>query len=281
MKTDSRSLTKKRQSKKIVFILLLAFILWIIWGNTQIQVTNRTIQNEAIPENFDGYKIAQISDLHNKNWGSTLIKLLEEENPDIIVITGDLIDSSKTDLSIAIELIDQIKPIAPIYFVTGNHEAWSNEYGVLEQHLLEHGVAILDNDKTMLQMNEDSILLFGLQDPSFTIDNNFFNDQSIIDELVSDFDGYKILLSHRPELFDFYVKNNIDLVFSGHAHGGQIRIPFVGGLVAPDQGWFPEYTSGIYQENETSMVVSRGLGNSIIPFRVNNTPELVIIQLEH
>lgn len=280
MKTTNRVLTKKRQTRKWVFILLLSFILWTIWGNTRIQVTNSTINSKTIPESFDGYTIAHISDLHNKDWGNTLVQLLQQENPDIIVITGDLIDSSKTDIPIAIEFISQMKSIAPIYYVTGNHEAWSQQYELLAQQLLEQDVTILDNERTILQVNEDEILLLGLQDPSFAADNNLSTTQSVIDELVRDFDGYKILLSHRPELFDFYVQNDIDLAFTGHAHGGQFRIPFVGGLVAPNQGWFPSYTAGVYQEDTTSMVVSRGLGNSIIPFRINNQPELVMIHLE-
>lgn len=280
MKTTNRVLTKKRQTRKWAFILLLSFILWTIWGNTRIQVTNSTINSETLPESFDGYTIAQVSDLHNKNWGTTLVQLLQQENPDIIVITGDLIDSSKTDIPIAIEFISQIKNIAPIYYVTGNHEARSQQYELLAQQLLEQDVTILDNERTILQVNEDEILLLGLQDPSFAADNNLSATQSVIDELVRDFDGYKILLSHRPELFDFYVQNDIDLAFTGHAHGGQFRIPFVGGLVAPNQGWFPSYTAGVYQEDTTNMVVSRGLGNSIIPFRINNQPELVMIHLE-
>ena len=102
---------------------------------------------------------------------------------------------------------------------------------------------------------------------------------SILTELLDEEDGYTILLSHRPELFEVYAENNIDLIFSGHAHGGQFRIPFVGGLIAPNQGLFPKYDAGIYEEGNTTMVVSRGIGNSIVPFRINNRPEIVLVEL--
>jgi predicted MPP superfamily phosphohydrolase len=102
-----------------------------------------------------------------------------------------------------------------------------------------------------------------------------------LDNLMHEEDKYSILLSHRPELFHIYVDNNIDLVLSGHAHGGQFRIPFIGGIVAPNQGLFPKYDAGLFGEKETNMIVSRGIGNSIIPFRFNNPPEIIIIELQH
>lgn len=279
-------ITKKTFKRLVIFIGVIAFILWIIWGNTYIQVSHFTIENEKIPQEFDGYKIAQISDLHNKDWGDRLVNALEEETPDIIVITGDLIDSSHTDLEVAMELISQIKNMAPIYFVTGNHEAWSNQFTILKQDLLDEGVTILDNNKIILQQGEEEILLVGLQDPSFNIEGGMISEQttsieSKLSELTNGFEGYKILLAHRPELFEAYVSENIELILSGHAHGGQIRIPFIGGLIAPNQGLLPEYTSGVYQENESNMIISRGLGNSMIPVRINNSPELVIVELDN
>lgn len=257
-------------------IILFLLSLWIVWGNFFIETTSITIQDERIPESFDGFKIAQVSDLHNKDWKNQLIDQLQSENPDIIVITGDLVDSSNTNLPIALEFIDKANTIAPIYYVTGNHESRISEYDELIESLLNRQVTILDNDKTILTSGEDELLLFGLQDPAFSgieIDKT-------LQELTTNFEGYSILLSHRPELFETYVDEDVDLVFSGHAHGGQFRVPFIGGLVAPNQGLFPEYTSGLYTENHTQMIVSRGLGNSIIPVRVNNQPELVVVTLK-
>lgn len=273
----STSFLKKHPYISISLISLLLLIFWITWGNIFIETTSITIEDERIPGKFDGFKIAQVSDLHNKDWKSQLIDQLQVEQPDIIVITGDLVDSSNTNLPIALEFIDKASIIAPIYYVTGNHESRISEYDELVDELLNRQVTILDNDKTILTSGADELLLFGLQDPAFPgteIDKT-------IQELTTDFEGYSILLSHRPELFETYVEEDIDLVFSGHAHGGQFRVPFIGGLVAPNQGLFPEYTSGLYTENHTRMIVSRGLGNSIIPVRINNQPELIVVTLKN
>ncbi len=133
-------------------------------------------------------------------------------------------------------------------------------------------------------IGNSSINLLGLQDPAFISANNIEDTKGLgfYDSLKqwSSNDNFQILLSHRPELFDLYVEHNIDLVFSGHAHGGQFRLPFIGGLVAPDQGVFPQYTSGSYNKNQTTMYVSRGLGNSIIPIRIFNRPEIVLVKLK-
>lgn len=265
---------------------LVLIILWIIWGNLTIRTSQVKISDSHVPEAFDGFKIAHLSDIHDKNWGQALILPIQEENPDIIVITGDLIDSRNPDIYNAAQLTEELNEIAPVYFVTGNHEAWSGYYDLLEESMLNQNVHILDNDTVKLQRNGEEILLVGLQDPAFASESNLLNEQSSIvvngiEELTGNFDGYKVLLSHRPELFESYVRNEMNLVLSGHAHGGQIHLPFIGGVVAPDQGFFPKYTSGVYEEEDTQMVVSRGLGNSILPIRINNRPELIIIQLKN
>lgn len=274
-------LTKKR----ILWLSLIITILWIIWGNTTVQISRIKISDQNIPEEFNGLKIAHISDLHDKNWGDRLVKPIIEEKPDLIAITGDLIDSKNPDIYNAAMLLEQIKEIAPIYFVTGNHEAWSEHYKELEEVLIKHDVIILDNESITVQKNDAKMQLIGVNDPSFHSESNLLNEQSSklenqLQELISSSDVYNILLSHRPELFDIYVRNEMNLVLTGHAHGGQFRLPFIGGLVAPDQGFFPKYTSGVYSEGNTNMIVSRGLGNSIIPIRVNNRSELLFIELE-
>jgi len=269
-----------------VGVLLLFFILWMIWGNATIQISHLTIESEQLPEEFNTFKIAHVSDLHNKNWGDRLIQPLQEENPELIVITGDLIDSQRIDLNVALEFIEEAKEIAPIYFVTGNQEAVSEDYPALKAGLLAQGVHILENQMASLHIGESEVLLIGLEDPLFMVDEHpviehpeiVYND---LQNRRNDFEGFTILLSHRPELFDLYTENNIDLVLSGHAHGGQFRIPFLGGVYAPDQGFFPEYTTGIYTEENTNMVVSRGLGNSVIPVRFNNRPELIFLELKN
>lgn len=261
----------------IIFIVLLFLCgIYFKYENTKLQVTQYDIFNEKIPKEFIGYKIIQISDFHNtkeKSLIEDLIKEIKNQKPDIIVITGDLIDSRNTSNEIAIDFIKKIKDIAPIYYVNGNHEARIiDEYYELKSKMSELGVSILENKSTTIEKENSIINIIGINDPSFTY-------ESSINTIRYDKNNYTILLSHRPELFSSYAKENMDLVLVGHAHGGQIRIPFIGGVVAPNQGIFPKYSKGMFNENGTTMIVSSGIGNSIFPFRINNKPELVIISL--
>ena len=279
----------KRKSKTILTLISLFFIILIAWtllGNTALEVNEYEIVSDRIPQGFDGFRIAQISDLHNEELGegnSNLIELLSQTDPDIIVLTGDLIDSRQTDIGIALDFARQIIKIAPVYYVSGNHEARVNEYEDLKIGLTEVGVVVLENQKVNITREVESITLIGLDDPSFKEDYLFGDSESVarqaIDDLQNESDGYTILLSHRPELFDLYVDTVMDLVFCGHAHGGQFRLPFIGGLVAPNQGFFPKYDAGQFTEENTTMIVSRGVGNSIIPIRFCNRPEIVVVML--
>jgi predicted MPP superfamily phosphohydrolase len=267
----------------IIILVVIAFL--VIVYNKKIVISNITYKNSKIPSSFDGYKILQISDLHNAEFGKnqkTLIEKTKEIAPDIIFITGDLIDSYNTNIDISMKYIDDIADIAPIYFIPGNHESRIESYNELCNKLISFGVKILNNKTVFIQKDTSSIGLIGLDDPAFIQSSN--QDElfkKLLIDLSKDTDSdFKILLSHRPEKLADYKDAKVDLVFSGHAHGGQFRIPFVGGLLAPNQGFFPKYTSGIYREENTSMIVSRGLGNSIFPFRINNSPELVVVTLE-
>ena len=280
--------TKKKKIivLSVVAIFLLALIIWIVWGNKALELNTYNITGNDIPKEFDGFRIAQVSDLHNAEMGKNneiLVSMLAEADPDIIVITGDMIDSRNTKLDVALAFAEQAVKIAPCYYVTGNHEARVDEYSNLKDDLTELGVIVLEDAKTEIVCSGESIVLIGVTDPSFETDYLFGDDETVMQsklkELINEEDGYVVLLSHRPELFDTYVGNKVDLVFSGHAHGGQFRIPFFGGVVAPNQGVFPKYDAGIFTEGNTNMVVSRGVGNSIIPFRVNNRPEVIIIEL--
>ena len=270
----------------VAAILLLALIIWIAWGNKALELNSYTIASDKLPVAFDGYRIAQVSDLHNAEMGKDnekLISVLKDAAPNIIVITGDMIDSRNTKVDVALYFAEQAIKIAPCYYVTGNHEARVDEYNDLKDGLLELGVVVLEDARVDIELSGETISLIGVNDPSFQTDYLFGDDETVmkgkLDELTSEYDGYTVLLSHRPELFDSYVESKVDLVFSGHAHGGQFRIPFIGGVVAPNQGVFPKYDAGIFTEGNTNMVVSRGVGNSIIPFRVNNRPEVIIIEL--
>ena len=281
---------KKPNKKRVLIVSVLVILclgIWTLWGNIALEVNEYEIVSDRLPEAFAGFRIAQVSDLHNKDFGEgygQLLTLLSEINPDIIVVTGDLIDSRQTDLDVALEFAWQAGKIARVYYVSGNHEARVPEYEDLKTGLVKAGVVILENQKVEITREGESITLMGIDDPSFQEDYLFGDSESVarqaIEDLKNESDGYTILLSHRPELFDLYVETEMDLVFSGHAHGGQFRLPFIGGLVAPNQGFFPEYDAGQFAENTTSMIVSRGIGNSIIPIRFNNRPEIVIVKLK-
>ena len=267
----------------IFFILLI----WTVWSNKALMVSTISISSSHIPAAFSGFRIAQVSDLHNSEFGKNnteLLKLLSESRPDIIAITGDLIDANHTDVGIALGFAQESVRIAPTYYVTGNHEAASPQYDTLKAGLEEAGVIVLEDEAVSLERNGETITLLGLGDPDFTVKGDMFGETSaMVSTKLKNLDdgegGYTILLSHRPELFETYVNCSIDLVFAGHVHGGQFRLPFIGGLVAPNQGLFPKYDAGLYTDGGTSMVVSRGIGNSIIPFRFNNRPEIVLVEL--
>lgn len=269
----------------VIAALALIFAAWMIWGNVTVGVTHYSVVSSRLPASFHQYRILILSDLHNAEFGennSQLIEIAEKENPDMIALTGDLIDSSRTDITIAEKLVKELVKIAPCYYVTGNHEAWIGEqYQELERLLEEQGVTVLHDTSVQLTKGEGSIQLAGLDDPNFT-DRDASIQASMLQtklERMNLTDAYCILLSHRPEAFEVYAGENIDLVLSGHAHGGQFRLPFIGGMVAPNQGLFPKYDAGVYAQGNTTMVVGRGIGNSIIPIRFNNRPEIVSVEL--
>ena len=272
----------------IIVAIILVLVVWIRWGNTALEINEYKIVSNSVPQNFDGFRIAQVSDLHNAEFGegnSKLLELLSQTEPDIIVLTGDLIDSRNTDIEIALAFAREAMKIAPVYFVSGNHEARVFEYEDLKMGLSEAGVNVLENQIVEITREGESITLMGIDDPSFQ-ENYLFGDsegvaKQAIETLLRVSDGYTVLLSHRPELFELYVETGMDLVFSGHAHGGQFRLPFIGGLVAPNQGFFPKYDAGLFSEENTTMIVSRGVGNSIVPVRFNNRPEIILVTLSN
>ena len=276
---------KNRTTIILVMLLISIMVSWVIWGNLSVETTKLTVISKDLPEAFDKFSIAHISDLHNAEYGKNnekLIDILEAESPNIIAITGDLIDSNHTNLEVALSFAQQAVKIAPCYFVTGNHEAWiGSQYEELKTSLQNTGITVLQDEAIELNYGDVCIQLIGLNDPDFSERDRLLS-ESILEVKLSQVnisDGFTILLSHRPEYFNVYQNKNIDLVLSGHAHGGQFRLPLGGGVIAPGQGLFPKYDAGAYTENGTTMIVSRGIGNSIIPVRINNPPEIVIIEL--
>ena len=276
---------KNRTTIILVMLLISIMVSLVIWGNLSVETTKLTVTAKDLPEAFDKFSIAHISDLHNAEYGKNnekLIDILEAESPNIIAITGDLIDSNHTNLEVALSFAQQAVKIAPCYFVTGNHEAWiGSQYEELKTSLQNTGITVLQDEAIELNYGDVCIQLIGLNDPDFSERDRLLS-ESILEAKLSQVnisDGFTILLSHRPEYFNVYQNKNIDLVLSGHAHGGQFRLPLGGGVIAPGQGLFPKYDAGAYTENGTTMIVSRGVGNSIIPVRINNPPEIVIIEL--
>lgn len=271
--------TRKLPSKRIWILMIIALILipFFLFQNKHLVITNYTYESDKLGTDLDGYRIVQISDLHNATFGKNNRKLLDAIkscSPDMIVITGDLVDSNHTDVERAVSFVEQAVTIAPVYYVTGNHEYWltSTDRQQTLQGILSAGAIDLDNLSVPITRRDSSFLLVGL------------DDHHLVDEtlkrLLTNQDELSIVLAHEPQYLQEYADAGADLVLSGHAHGGQFRLPFIGGLVAPDQGFLPEYTSGDYTIADTDMIVSRGLGNSIIPVRLFNYPEIVCVELK-
>lgn len=269
----------KLTKKYIIPILLLLLIPFCYWQNNGLMVTNYIYTSEKVPRDLEGYRIVQISDLHNKRFGSGNEKLLEKikkEQPDMIVVTGDLIDSNHTNVEAAVEFMEAAATIAPVYYITGNHEEFVEPQ--VKNQLLEQieqaGAILLDDSSILMESGESSFRLIGLANKSLLSDK--------LIQMTEELDTQRelvVLLAHEPQYINSYSSTNVDLVLSGHAHGGQFRLPFIGGLVAPDQGLFPKYTEGVHKVENTTMIISRGLGNSIVPLRLFNRPEVVCVEL--
>lgn len=282
---------KKISYKKLIIPLLLILLtvtaLWIAFSNKTVEVNHITVTSHKLPSAFDGYKIAHVSDLHNANFGKDnqkLISLLKDADPNMIAITGDMLDSRDAGYENDITFAKKAAKIAPCYFIPGNHEAVSDEYLDLKNALFHAGVTVIEDKKTAVKINGEKIILYGICDPliktgRFSGDSKTVTEKRLKSFFVDTMD-FNVLLAHRPEHFELYAKYGFDVVLSGHAHGGQFRLPFIGGVYAPNQGLFPKYDSGLYTQDGTNMIVSRGLGKSIIPFRINNRPEIIIVELK-
>lgn len=286
MTTDK---AKKHTQKALGALLLIALLCvtaivsrnWLLWGDNIVEETHYTVESDRLPSAFDGFRIAQVSDLHNDTLGDNnaqLLSLLRDVQPDIIAVTGDLIDCRTPDTEISLAFIEKALAIAPVYYVNGNHEiALYNTYPPFEKEMKELGVTVLNNEAVTLTKDGSEITLLGLADPNtetLTADGRI----ALMKKYTQD--HFTVVLSHRPELFEEYVLASADFVLTGHAHGGQVRLPFIGGLYAPGQGLLPVYDAGMFKKDTTAMLVSRGIGNSLFPLRFNNRPELPVIVLQ-
>ena len=259
----------------------------IIRQNKKLKVRKTTLKFDKLPQAFDNFKIAQVSDIHCDRVGLSdlsFIKKIKDFNPDIIVITGDVLDSYNNDMDIAYNILSQLAIIAPCYFVSGNHELrLPKEYDDLRNIMKKLNITYMNNSNLLITKNSESINLVGVEDYNFFKNEDNLNHRANFIETLKELyspDHFNILLSHRPEKFPIYADLKYELIFSGHAHGGQWRIPFIGGIFSPSQGFFPKYTNGNYVLEDSTLIVSQGLGNSSFPIRINNRIELVLAILK-
>lgn len=276
---------------QVLLVALLAVLLaagWLLWDNRRLDVTayevgpppNGTEASAAAT----GVRIAQVSDLHAASFGTftqRLVEAVEAAEPDLIALTGDLIDVRTADLSEVLAVVERLQAVAPAYFVLGNHEADSTLQDELLAGLEERGVVVLRDEAAQVRVAGTEFTLIGIDDPRVRAVRGLEprDPAEVLPGLVPSEAGTTVLLAHRPELLDRYAGQGIDLVLSGHAHGGQVRVPGLGGLFAPHQGWLPDLSEGVHERGGTTMVISRGLGNSIAAVRVNDPRELVIVDL--
>lgn len=249
------------------------------------KITSYSLYEKNLPAEFDGFKIAHISDPHS-NPSDGVFEIIKENAPDIIAITGDLVHDDDKPYDKITSLIKKLSGLAPLYAVTGNHDMWHIGHEKLIQTLENEGAKFLRNEMVEIEKNGSSIALFGLDDPFSKLPEKIA--QKIDNSLskLPEYDGFKILLFHRANLFDNVKDAGFDLILSGHMHGGQIRLPVLGGVCGPTSAilsksgiLFPKYTAGIYNHKNTSMIVNRGIGNTLPIPRFGNPPEVGIITL--
>lgn len=256
-----------------------------LMGNSP-EVTEYTVVSEKLPDSFDNFKIAHISDSHSHP-ASNVIELIEASNPGIICFTGDMLhDDDASETKEFDDFFDKLTAIAPVYMVTGNHDLWRHNSKKTFENYRKKGAVLLQNEAVAFKKGDSSIAIFGVDDPfsrlpeviSKNIENSFSH--------LPDYNTFKLLLFHRANLFDKIKDYGFDLILSGHMHGGQIRLPILGGVCAPTSSMlsgrmvFPKFTSGEFTYEGSTMIVNRGIGNSLKIPRFGNPPQICIITLK-
>ena len=265
----------------IILALIAAAAAFLIKDSREdLEISRYEVASQKLPESFDGFKIVQLSDLHGAEFGEDgmgLVEKVKELEPDIIALTGDFV-TDEGDLAAVKKLAGRLTELCPVYFVSGNHEFGSG-LAVKVRNILERaGVKYLSNEYLTISRGEDEILLGGVEDPLA------YADMLSPDELAQKMndaapDAFKILLGHRNYWMTEYPELPVDLIFCGHAHGGLIRIPGVGGLIGTDRRLFPDFDAGQFNNGRYTLIVSRGLGNSVPIPRIFNRPEIVCVEL--
>jgi len=275
----------------MVILLAIILLVGVLYydSNTRLVTTEFELSYPNLPDAFHGYRIVLLADLHGAEHGENnqrLVDAVRAANPDIITIAGDLIDRYQAgrpverQLEIAQTLVEQLVTIAPVYYVTGNHEWDSGFVRPLLEMLRESGVEVLQNQYRLLEFSGESIILAGLEDPGGPAD--MIQPREFIESIREREDAdFLIVLNHRNYSLNLFSRLGVDLVLSGHAHGGMVRLPFTDGLIGPQYEFFPTYTSGVYTMGVTDMVVSRGLGNHFGWTRFLNNPQVVVIELRN
>lgn len=274
---------KKRRGGKKTFILLVAVLIVVLLfldSNSRIDIEDIDVYFDNLPSSFDGFNILHVSDVHAAVYGDdndALAAKINAQEPDIIVVTGDLIDGVG-QIEIIHSLMSQIARIAPVYYVTGNHEWASGDIDAPFDALNECGVHILRNTYELIERDGESIILAGSDDP-----NSFWDmkkPETLIREIKeTEGDRFMVFLYHRNDMLEMFSENSVDLVFCGHAHGGIARLPFTDGLLGPNREFLPDYTNGLYTMGKTSMIVSRGLSNNSGFPRFLNNPHIPVVTL--
>lgn len=277
----------------LIPVLVFLFFLCLLWYATSeaLHTVSYTLTTDKVTSPV---RLVLLTDLHSCYYGDNQEKLLsaiDEAEPDLICLVGDIFDD-ETSHQGTIDLMDSLADRYPCYYVTGNHEHWSEEVWVLKALMVSYGVTVLAGDSVLVPIGDGdtTIQLSGIDDPTGFYDkgtagvaepDSWLGQLAMVETNATDTPYYNILLSHRPEKVTEYAASPFDLVLSGHAHGGQVRIPFLmNGLFAPNQGWFPDYAGGEYTLNaNTTMIVSRGLAKSDLP-RIFNRPEVVVVNIE-
>lgn len=269
---------RRRRRRLILLAVIIAAVYFLYDSANNIEITHYEVESQRLSSEFDGYKILQISDYHGADFSAALANMVRGESPDIIAITGDSITEAE-DLPNVEALLKELQGIAPVYFVSGNHDFGSGEIEALSGLLEKYGVRYLKNEYLPLEKNGERIILAGVEDPNSWA--GMPTPDEVMAELRADYPGdYAVLLGHRNYWAKEYSELPADLILCGHAHGGLIRLPGVGGLISTDRTFFPDYDGGMYDCENYVLIVSRGLGNSVSVPRLFNRPELVSITLK-
>lgn len=273
---------KRRRGLWLLVVLILIFAVVAYDSNTRIVTDEFALGNARLPESFEGFRIVHLSDLHAAAFGEgngELLDAVRAAEPEIVCVTGDLVDAPRDKQEAWVrEFIPELSAIAPVYYVTGNHEwacGWTKELLELLESL---GVHVLRNEYLTYGRGDDYIVIAGVDDPNGPADQK--TPEELVEEIRAEQPGrYVLMLAHRDTELDMWSELGVDAVLCGHAHGGLVRLPFTDGLIAPGQGFFPTWTAGIYEQGGTQMLVSRGFTGSHGAPRVFNNPEVVAITM--